>query len=386
MTNKKISTAHQWLTSQQDSMEKLLRELVEASSWTQDKKGVDAASSLLRNAMPLPCSPVKSTQYGDQNVFHNTLPASQAGVLLIGHIDTVFPKEKFSGYLSDGKLARGPGVLDMKGGLVVMTFALQALKLHGLLDSIPLSCVVVSEEEVGSPESTPLLRALSKGVKASLVFESGRAKDAIITRRKGTGSFTAIGHGRAAHAGNAHAEGANAIWSIAKFVDRIQKLTDYQQGITINVGKISGGIGKNTVPDRSEALVDMRYLTSDDADALRLRIQSAAHESAVSGTHIDVQWGPGRNPMEKTEASEILRSQYAACQRLFGLGDGECDLVGGGSDAATTSHEGIPSIDGLGPRGTGFHTVDEYVELNSLIPKTQALLQFLCGDFIKIPK
>jgi glutamate carboxypeptidase len=374
----KLETATQWLASQQDAMEKLLSELVEASSWTYDKKGVDAASAILRQAMPLPCTSIPSTQYGNQNVFHNALPASQSGTLLIGHIDTVFPKEKFSGYLSDGKLARGPGVLDMKGGLVVMTFALQALKLQGLLDSIPLSCLVVSEEEIGSPESTPLLRSLSKGVKASLVFESGREGDAIITRRKGSGSFTAIAHGRAAHAGNAHQAGANAIWSIARFVDRIQGFTDYQQGTTLNVGKVLGGIGKNTVPDHSEAYVDMRYITLSVAETLRARILAAAGEVAVSGTHIDVEWGPGRYPMEKTDASEALRAQYAHCQRLSGLGDGECGLIGGGSDAATTAHEGIPSIDGLGPRGKGFHTVEEYVELNSLIPKTQALLRFLC--------
>jgi len=397
----KLENATHWLASQQEAMEQLLRELVDASSWTHDKKGVDAASAILRKAIPLPCTSVPSAIYGDQSVFHNTRPASQSGVLLLGHIDTVFPKEKFSGYRSDGRLAHGPGVLDMKGGLVVMAFALQALKTQGLLGStlgsteasttgaetsIALSCLVVSEEEIGSPESTPLLRALAKGVKASLVFESGRAGDSIITRRKGSGSFTAVAHGRAAHAGNAHQEGANAIWSIARFVDQIQSFTDYQKGTTLNVGKISGGMGKNTVPDHSEAQVDMRYVTLGEAEALRLRIQTAAKESAVPGTRIDVQWGPARNPMEKTAASEALRIEYANCQRTFGLGDGECELIGGGSDAATTAHEGIPSIDGLGPRGSGFHTVEEFVELNSLIPKTQALLHFLCRDFTSIHK
>lgn len=379
MTNPtpQLEAATQWLTSQQGAMETLLSSLVNVSSWTSDKAGVDSASALLRNAMPLPCTSVPSTQYGDQNVFHNQRPASESGVLLIGHIDTVFPKDKFTGYRSDGKLARGPGVLDMKGGLVIMAFALHALKAHKLLDSIPLSCLVVSEEEVGSPESTPLIRSLSKGVKACLVFESGRTGDAIITRRKGTGSFTAIARGKAAHAGNAHQEGKNAIWSIARFVDRIQTLTDYQVGTTVNVGKIQGGIGKNTVPDASEALVDMRYVTFKDAEALRSRVQEAAKECAVPGTTIEIQWGPGRNPMEKTEASDRLRAQYAHCQHLSGLGDGECELVGGGSDASTTAGEGVPSIDGLGPRGKGFHTLDEYIELNSLIPKAQALVRFL---------
>ena len=172
---------------------------------------------------------------------------------------------------------------------------------------------------------------------------------------------------------------------MARFVDQIQGFTNYQQGITINVGKISGGIGKNTVPDVSEALVDLRFIADQDNDAIRPRIEEAARKSAVSGTHIDIQWGPGRYPMVKTDASETLRSQYAQCQHLSGLGNSESELVGGGSDAATTSHLGIPSIDGLGPRGKGFHTTDEFIELESMIPKTQALLRFLTQSMTSLP-
>jgi glutamate carboxypeptidase len=246
-----------------------------------------------------------------------------------------------------------------------------------LLDRLALTYVVVSEEEVGSPESTPHLRKLAAGAKASLVFESGRAGDAIITRRKGTGSLTAIAKGRAAHAGNAHKEGANAIWAISRFVDRLQGLTDYDRGTTVNVGKVSGGIGKNTVPDQAEALVDLRYVTSAESEALRSRILDAAKDTGVPGTRVEVEWGAGRGPMEKTPASEALRAAYADCQKESGLGFGEMGLVGGGSDAATTAAIGIPSIDGLGPRGSGFHTLDEYVELDSFVPKTQALLRYL---------
>lgn len=357
-------------------MEGLLRDLVEASSWTYDKAGVDAASAILKTHIPLKCEVVASKQYGDHSVFHNAKRASEGGAILVGHIDTVFPKEKFSGYRSDGKTAYGPGVLDMKGGLVVMAFALKALKHAGKLDEIPLSCVIVSDEEVSSPESAPILRGIAQGAKASLVFESGRAGDAIITRRKGTGAFTVKAHGRAAHAGNAHQDGANAIWSLSRFVDRVQGLTDYPKGTTINVGKISGGTGKNTVPDQAEALVDMRYVSLQEVRALRDRILETAKLSEVSGTRLEVLWGPGRDPMEKTQESDFLRARYARCQHLSGLGDGESGLVGGGSDASTTSSIGVPSIDGLGPRGTGFHTLDERVELETLIPKAQALVRY----------
>lgn len=364
-------------------MEKLLRELVEVSSWTPDKVGNDAASSLLRQATPLSFESISSTQYGDHSAFHGARKASEGGVILIGHIDTVFPKDKFSGYRSDGKIARGPGVLDMKGGLVIVTFALKALRELGLLDRMALTYMVVSDEEVGSPDSTPHLKKAAAGAAAALVFESGRAGDAIITRRKGTGSMTAIATGRAAHAGNAHKEGANAIWAISRFVDRVQGLTDYDQGTTLNVGKISGGIGKNTVPDHAEVLADLRYVTLKEAQALRAKILEAAQNIGVDGTKIEVQWGPGRGPMERSEASAALMSAYSQCQQESGLGGKEMPMVGGGSDAATTSAIGIPSIDGLGPRGSGFHTLDEYVELDSFIPKAQALVRYLIRHGLK---
>jgi glutamate carboxypeptidase len=310
-------------------------------------------------------------------VFHGTRTASQGGLILVGHIDTVFPKDKFIGYRSDGKIARGPGVLDMKGGLVIVTFALRALKEMGMLDRLSLSYMVVSEEEVGSPDSTPHLKRIASGAKAALVFESGRTGDAIITRRKGTGSLTAVATGRAAHAGNAHKEGANAIWAISRFIDTLQGFTDYDIGTTVNVGKVSGGIGKNTVPDQAETLVDLRYVSLIESESLRQRILQAAQECSIPGTKVDLQWGPGRGPMEKSQASDELRAAYGECQKASGLGNAEMPLVGGGSDAATTSSIGIPSIDGLGPRGSGFHTLDEYVELDSFIPKTEALIRFL---------
>jgi glutamate carboxypeptidase len=375
--------ATQWLASQRDPMESLLRDLVEVSSWTYDKAGTDQASQVLRAATPLRCAPVKGQKFGDQNVFHGARPASQGGIVLVGHIDTVFPKEKFSGYKSDGKIARGPGVFDMKGGLVVINFALKALQHVGALDRLALSYVVVTDEEIGSPEGAPVLRAAAQGAKASLVFESGRAGDAIVTRRKGTGALNAIAHGRAAHAGNGHKEGINAIWAISRFVDRIQGMTDYDKGTTLNVGQIAGGMGKNTVPDRAEAHVDLRFVSEVERQALYRSIEELVARDpglGVQGARVELQWGGGRGPMEKTPASEALMQAYAQCQRESGLGHGECGLVGGGSDAATTSLCGVPSIDGLGPRGADFHTVDERMELDSMIPKAQALVRYLIRE------
>jgi glutamate carboxypeptidase len=237
----------------------------------------------------------------------------------------------------------------------------------------------VSDEEVGSPEGQRVIGAAISGSSACLVFEAGRVGDAIITSRKGTGAMTATAHGRAAHAGNAHREGANAIWAVARLVDAVQKLTDYDRGVTVNVGRIAGGQSKNTVPDRAEAQLDLRFCTRADADHLVAAVRAEAEHAAASvpGTRIELHGGIARQPLERTEASGKLMAEYAACARAFGLGGEEAPLVGGGSDASTASALGIAAIDGLGPRGSGFHTKDELIEVASLVPKAQALAHFL---------
>jgi glutamate carboxypeptidase len=168
---------------------------------------------------------------------------------------------------------------------------------------------------------------------------------------------------------------------MARFVDAAQGLTDYDRGVTVNVGVFSGGTGKNVVPDRAEAQMDLRFVTREDGERLLADLRAAADRAAasVAGTRIEIHGGPSRPPLERTDASAALRLEYAACARAHGLGDGEAPLVGGGSDASTAGALGIASIDGLGPRGSGFHTREERIELGTLVPKAQALARFLAG-------
>lgn len=374
-----VEKACAYVTSHAKAMESLLRSMVETSSWTRDVHGVNAVGTLLRESVPLECEVVSGGAHGDHCVFHAGRPASDGGVILLGHMDTVFPRETFAGYRSDGERAYGPGVLDMKGGLVVVVFALRALERVGALRNMALSFVAVSDEEVGSPDSTPTVRRVARGAKVSLDFESGRPGDALVTRRKGTGSFTVTARGRAAHAGNHHATGANAIWALARYIDGAQRLTDYAEEVTVNIGTVRGGIGKNTVPAEAVAEGDLRYVNAAQRDAIGEGLVGLCASSAVEGTRLEFQWGPGRPPLERTEASGALRDQYEACQRAVGLGGGELAIVGGGSDAATTGAMGIPSIDGLGPRGDGYHTVNEYIELPTLALKCLALVRYLAA-------
>jgi glutamate carboxypeptidase len=365
-------------------MERALALLVNANSYTENPEGGRKVGALLRELYAIPGVDVvmrTSERFADHVVFRaRPRLANKGAVALVGHLDTVFPPGVFEGYRSDASFAYGPGVLDMKGGLVVIAYALRALASTGDLETVvPLRGVIVSDEEVGSPEGQGVIAAAISGSDACLVFEAGRAADAIITRRKGTGAVTIVARGRAAHAGNAHRDGANAIWALSRFIDRAQRITDYDRGITVNVGRVVGGHSKNTVPDHAEAQVDLRFCSVSDGNDLVAALRRAADEAAaaVAGTRLEIHGGVSRLPLERSEASQRLLVEYGACARAHGLGDAEAPLIGGGSDASTASALGMASIDGLGPRGRGFHTTDECIELSTLVPKAQALARFL---------
>ena len=368
----------------------LTRSWVEINSYTANIDGVNRVGALLRESFAsiraLTCTTISGAAdgYGDHMIWRTA--ATGAPILLVGHHDTVFPPGHFEGWREDPATGRavGPGALDMKGGLSVIRAALAALDELDLLAALPLAVISVADEEVGSPSSTPHLQALARNngtpAACALVFESGRAGDAIITRRRGVGAMTVTAHGRAAHAGNNHKDGANAIWALARFVDAAQALTDYARGRTVNVGTFSGGTSKNTVPERAECMLDLRYETVADAESLVAALRAAAATAAATtqnGITLDLSGGARRLPLERTPASAALRDEYAACARASNLGDSESPLLGGGSDANTIAPLGIPAIDGLGPRGAGFHTTNEYVELATFVPKAEALLRFL---------
>ena len=368
-----------WLLQQLGPMEATLEALVNVNSFTRNRTGGQVVAQQLEALFTragLQAERVISQTYADHLIFRSQGRAGHVG--LVGHFDTVFPPGTFEGYRVDGTLRRGPGVLDMKGGLVVIAAALEAIAKTVGLGAIPsVTVVVVSDEEVGSPESQPLIRRVLQGADAALVFESGRANDAIVTERKGTGSATAKATGKAAHAGNAYWEGSNAIWALARYVDRVQKLSDRQLGVTVNVGTISGGTSKNTVPAGAEAELDLRFPTHAAKDETWALLRSATEGLQVDGASVSIEPGPGREPMEKLPGTAALLAKYAACATRYGLSGDEAPRQGGGSDGNTTASMGIPTLDALGPRGKGFHTHDEYIEVQTLIPRAQALADFL---------
>lgn len=376
--------AASWLKQQLPAMEAALAALVDHNSFSGNREGGQRVVRLLEDifAMPgLEAERVPSERFADHLVFRSSGKPGVAPVALLGHLDTVFPPGVFEGYRVDGTLRRGPGVLDMKGGLVVIAWALKALaSTVGLENLAPLRVVIVSDEEVGSPEGAPLIRRVIEGCSAALVFESGRATDAIVTERKGTGFASATATGRPAHAGNNYWDGANAIWALSRFVDRAQQLSSREAGVTVNVGLVTGGTAKNTVPAGARADLDLRFPTQAASDALWQSLRAASVELGVPGAEVVLASGPGRAPMEKQPGTDALLARYTQCAHAHGLGGGEAPRQGGGSDGNTAASMGIPTLDALGPRGHFFHTPNEYIEVETLISRSQALAMFLQGE------
>lgn len=374
-----------WLTQRADDLDAALRRLVEVNSFSGNRDGGNELVGRLVELFTIPgltAQRMPSGRFADHLIFRSKGQRAEAPIALLGHSDTVFPPGTFEGYRVDGLLRRGPGVFDMKGGLVSVAFALKAIAEAKGLDALPpLRVVIVSDEEVGSPEGAPLIRTFIGGAQACLVFEPGRSNDAIVTERQGTGSVICRAHGKAAHSGNNYWDGVSAIRAMAKFIDAAESVSDKKTGTIVNVGTITGGTSKNTVPAEATAGVDLRFQTPADGEQLvaKLKALATTAAAAVPGARVEVEQGPMRPPMNKADGVDALRSRYAKCARAAGLSGDEAPRQGGGSDGNTAAAMGIPTIDGLGPRGKGFHTHDEQIEFESLMQRTRALTAFLAG-------
>jgi len=300
-------------------------------------------------------------------------------VVLIGHMDTVFDPGTAAARPfridADGR-AYGPGVSDMKGGLLAGLYAVRALAGAGPLPFERLTFVANPDEEVGSPTSTPHIEELAADADACLVLECARANGDIVSSRKGIVDARIAVQGRAAHAGVEPEKGRNAILAGADLVGRLHELNGRWDGVTVNVGVISGGTRPNVVPERCELQVDIRAIRRDDLEAAETEIRSLLDELVVPETTAEFGEMARWWPMEKLERSgRLLEHATALAGRLgFPLAD---TSTGGASDANTTSGMGIPSLDGLGPIGGNDHSPAEYLEVASIVPRTTLVAALL---------
>ncbi|MCZ7678255.1 MAG: peptidase dimerization domain-containing protein [Sandaracinaceae bacterium] len=243
----------------------------------------------------------------------------------------------------------------------------------------------MSDEEVGSPSSVGLYRELAPGTEAALVFEAGRSGDAVVTRRKGGAVFELVAHGKATHAGNRHAEGVSAVHGLALLVPRLEALTDYARGLTVNVGVFEGGTAKNTVPERARLLVDARFVRGEDGPWLQRAMEAliaepfAGHEGVPDKLRtlaFELRGGVTRPHGGERGRAGAPPAPTSATPRAAGLGIGEAPLQGGGSDANLLSAAGVPCIDGLGPTGST-STSGWSGPASSLRRRTEPLATFL---------
>jgi glutamate carboxypeptidase len=370
-----------WLDAQYQPMVDLLGELVDTDSGSQDKAGVDRAGEILQAHLEAQGVACEVTDHRTAGFFLTaTVPPSDGTandhVLLLGHRDTVFPKgtAKERPFRVQGRLGYGPGVSDMKAGLVMNAFVLEAFARVGG-GMRPLVGLFTSDEEIASPASRPVIEAAARGARAVFNAEPGRAAGPggnVVSGRKGAMFLTVEVTGIPAHSGGAHDKGVSAIEELCRKVTSLHALTDYESGTTVNVGLIEGGVSINTVAPFAKARVDVRFKTLAAMAAAELAVQKILETVHLAGTTTRQASRAAFLPLEQTPANLALFEHYVACAAELGLTVGG-EYTGGSADSGYTSALGAPTLCGTGPIGAKAHTPDEVCELDTIPLRAKAL-------------
>jgi glutamate carboxypeptidase len=330
--------------------------------------------------------PDPNGRFGDTVVatFEGTAGAGPR-ILLIGHMDTVFSEGTVAKrpFRIDGSIARGAGASDMKAGLLAGLRAVAAVRAltigvngAGSLPFERLTFIANPDEEVGSPSSRPHIVEAAKTADACFVLECARANGDFVSARKGIADIRLTINGRAAHAGVEPEKGRSAILAGAELVREIHALNGRWPEVTTNVGVFKAGTRPNIVCDQAELQVDVRAMAAVHLASAIAAIKDLAATPAVPDVSIEIETMAGWAPMEKLERSDRLTGHVIALARRLGFATKDTS-TGGASDANTTSGMGVPSIDGLGPIGGMDHSPEEYLEVDSIVPRTTLLAALL---------
>jgi glutamate carboxypeptidase len=294
-------------------------------------------------------------------------------VFLCGHYDTVFgadhPFQK--PVFLDGRTLNGPGAADLKGGLVVMLKALEALESSPWKDQIGWEVLLNPDEEIGSPGSAPLLAAAASRCHLGMVYEPALADGTLAGERKGSGNFHMVVKGRAAHAGREHAMGRNAVVLAAELALAVSRLTSAMEGITVNPARIEGGGPLNVVPDRAVLRFNVRVATQEEQAFVEQELATLLSKAALrEGFTIELHGGFARPPKTMTPSWQKLQALVEDCARLLGK-PVQWQATGGCCDGNNLAAHGLPNIDTLGVRGGNIHSDKEFVLLDSLVERAQ---------------
>ena len=374
----------EWLGQQQGAMLAALREMVDTDGGTYDKAGVDAVGAQVRrfmDAQGIPVETVPRERFGDclkARVEGGDAAAGRGAnarrtVVLMGHRDTVFPKgePERRPFRVEGGRAYGPGVADMKAGLVMNMFVLAAFKRFGGSPA-PLMGLFTGDEEIGSPEGREVIESVAREARAVFNSEPGRPSGGVVTGRKGgVFSFFEI-EGKAAHSGGNFEAGISAIEELARKVQALHAITDLGRGITVNVGLVSGGQSVNTVAPYATGQIDLRYVERQDRDEAMERIHAIIGRAFVPGTRATLSIRGEFLPLTQNPASARLFEEYREAAAASGM-DVRGEFTGGCADSGFTAAVGAPTLCAVGPIGGKAHSPEEYLEVGSLVPRAQAL-------------
>jgi glutamate carboxypeptidase len=368
-----------WLEQQYEPMVGLLGELVNVDSGSFDAAGVARAGEVIRRHLQARGITSEAVPQADGSVSLRATvaprqpAAGNAQVLLLGHRDTVFPSGTVATrpFRVENGRAYGPGVADMKAGLVMNAFVLEAFARHGGAGD-PLVMLVTSDEEIASPASRPTIEAAARGARAVFNAEPGRPTGNIVSGRKGAMFLTLEVTGKAAHSGSSHDQGISAIEELCRKVVALHALTDYGTGTTVNVGLISGGQSVNTVAPSASARVDVRFKTTAALAEAEAAIERILFKTHLPGTTTRLTEKALFLPLEPNAANRALFDHYVAAAAEIGQNVGG-EYTGGSADSGFTAALGAPTVCGTGPIGEKAHSPDEACHLDSMIPRAQIL-------------
>jgi glutamate carboxypeptidase len=302
-------------------------------------------------------------------------------VLLVGHMDTVFPEGTAAErpFRTEDSTAFGPGVSDMKGGLLAGYYAVASLQEAGFDDFASVTYVCNPDEEIGSPFSGPFILERARDSDVCFVLEGARENGDIVSSRKGVQDTRIVVHGRAAHAGVEPDRGRSATLQAAHTTIALHELNGRWPGVTVNVGVIQGGTRPNVVAERCELQVDLRAVTTRDFEEALKELERQARHTVVPDVEVEVSVQSGFPPMEKTEATGRLvdRARAIAADLGFEVRDA---ATGGASDANPVAGLGVPTLDGLGPIGGADHAPGEWLDLDSVVPRVALLAGLIASS------
>lgn len=367
-----------WLGGQQAAMQALLQRIVDIDSGSQQEVGVTAVAEVLRArleaagiAVTLHAVPGYGVCLDAQVLGSGNGASNGAPILLMGHMDTVFPAGTAARrpFRVEGGRAYGPGVADMKSGLVMNVFVAEALARCGG-NALPVRLFFSCDEEIGSPVTRERIMDVARGARAVFNAEPGRVSGNLVTGRKGSMVVEFEVEGVAAHAGINHAQGASAIDALARKILALHALTDAGRGITTNVGCVQGGIVPNMVAPHATAQLDVRFTADTDVDALYEQVRAIVEAEAPARTRGRITAMRRTQPMARTPETLLALYQRGARQLGFSV---EGEFTGGAADSGLTASVGTPTLCGTGPVGGHAHTEREYCELSTFVPRAQAL-------------